>query len=383
MDIKIKKNISFEDIDLNYKILNKFKNVNLVISKDLQINKFGIQSELILLFITWFRKSNGKLILNTKSIESSALDDFVNKHYNFSIITLAFNRGIYNLDKLNISNEIVPFIKRKLNEIESNLFWGKGDHSYIIALQKSLNPYPKAFYHNGKLKSKADFENLASYLISISIQTKNLSNKDDNRLLDSLPVVGQIVYELIENTHYWSLTDFNNEEIGDGYGLRNLLISNHHGDLEELVKGAKDDDFFSAYLSNLKNQGYSNIVEISVIDSGCGLASKYSNKAIENFANFSEVYDEIQNCLVKFHSSEKESPYTRGFGLHTIMELLSEKTGYLKLRTNGLKLYRDFNKNKFEGNNYVLDNYFENEVNYNFKKYLNEGTLFTFFIPLK
>lgn len=380
MNMKIKKNINFEDIDLNYKELNQDNTIDLLLSKDLNLNKFGIQSELILLFITWFRKSSGKVILNTASQDVVVLEDFVNKHYNFSIITLAFNRGIFNIENVDISNEIIPFIKRKLNEIEINLFWGKGDHSYILSLQKSLNPFPKAFYLNGKLKSKSDFENLTNYLLSISIKNK-LSNLNDNRLMDSLPVIGRIVYELIENTHFWSLCDYRDEDLE--FGLRSLLISNHHGEFDELVKGAKDDAFLTEYLTNLKDQDVSNIIEISVIDSGSGLASRYSKTAIEKFNNFDEVYKEIENCLIKFHSSEKDSPYTRGFGLHTIMELLSKKDGFLKLRTNGLKLYRDFNKNRFESNNYKLDNYFEKDMNFNFKEYLNEGTLFTFFIPLK
>lgn len=379
--MKITQNISFDEIDSFYNKLNENSSIDLILPIDLNQNKFGIQSELILLFITWYRKSTGKLILNTKSDDISILESIVNKHYNFSIITLAFNRGIYNLQNLKINDLILPFIKTKIAEIESNLFWGKGDHSYIISIQKSLNPYPKAFYNNNKLRSRIDFENLTKYLITYSIKTKNKSNIDSNDLNDSIPDIGKIIYELIENTHNWSLSDFKNDDLI--YGLRNLLISNHHGNSEELLKGSKDDEFLNEYITNIVNQGYSNIVEISIIDSGSGLSSKYSNKPIEDFESYLDVYQEVQNCLIKYHSSEKDSSYSRGFGLHKIMELLSKKNGFLKLRTNGLKLYRNFNSYKFNDSDYTLNNYFEQNSEYNFKEYLNQGTMFTFFIPLK
>lgn len=379
--MKITKNIGFEEIDSFYKELNENDSVDLTLSIDLSQNKFGIQSELILFFITWFRKSKGKLILNTKSNDIVVLENFVNKQYNFSIITLAFNRGIYNLENLDISNLILPFIKKKFDEIESNLCWAKGDHSYITCLQKSLKPFPKAFYNNEKLRSRVDFENLTKYLISNSIKTKSISHVDSNQLNDSVPDIGKIIYELIENTHNWSLSDFSNKELT--YGIRNLLISNHHGTNEELIKGAKDDPFLNEYILNITNEGYSNIVEISIIDSGSGLCSKYSKQPIQHFQNYENVYQQIQNCLIKYHSSEKDSSYNRGFGLHKIMELLSNKNGFLKIRTNGLKLYRNFYLYKFNNSDYDLNNYFEKRSEYNFKSYLNEGTLFTFFIPLK
>lgn len=379
--MKIKQNINFDEIDSFYKLLNKNNSVDLIISRDLNHNKFGIQSELILLFITWFKKSNGKLILNTSSTDVNILEDFVNKHYNFSIIALAFNRGIFNLDGEKINEIILPFIKKKFDEIDNNLYWGKGDHSYVICLQKSLNPYPKAFYNNEKLRSRVDFENLTKYLINTSIKTKTLSNLDSNMVNDNLPVIGKIIYELIENTHNWSLTDYNNEDLI--YGVRNLIISNHHGNKNELITSANEDVYLSEYIVSMTDEGYTNFIEISVIDSGSGLCSKYSKKPIENYDSYEEVYAVIENCLTKSNTSDTSSLYNRGYGLHKIMELLSEKNGFLKIRTNGLKLFRNFKSYKFDNVDYSLKNYYENDENYSFKNFLNQGTIVTFFIPLK
>ncbi len=379
--MKIKQNINFDEIDSFYKLLNKEKSRDLIISRDLNHNKFGIQSELILLFITWFRKSKGHLIFNTNSTDVNVLEDFVNKHYNFSIITLAFNRGVFNLEGVKINEIILPFIKKKFEEIENNLYWGKGDHSYIICLQKSLNPFPKAFYTNNKLRSRIDFENLTKYLIYNSIKTRTLSNVDSNKVNDNLPVIGKIIYELIENTHNWALTDFKGDDLG--YGVRNLIISNHHGNSDELILSSNEDKYLSEYILSMTNDGYTNFIEISVIDSGSGLCSKYSKKSIENYNSFEEVYNVIENCLIKSNTSEISSIYNRGYGLHKIMELLSEKNGFLKLRTNGLKLFRNFKSYRFNNIDYSLNNYYENDENYYFKNFINQGTIITFFIPLK
>jgi hypothetical protein len=92
--------------------------------------------------------------------------------------------------------------------------------------------------------------------------------------------------------------------------------------------------------------------------------------------------------LIKNNTSDKTSSYERGLGLHNIMTLLGDRKGYLKLRTNGLKLFRDFDKNPFNGyiennrENYKLDDWHSIQKK-TIPTYKTEGTMFSIFLPIQ
>ena len=70
-----------------------------------------------------------------------------------------------------------------------------------------------------------------------------------------------------------------------------------------------------------------------------------------------------------------------------MMTLLGDRKGFLKLRTNGFKLIRDFQKNPFNGHienkreEYYLEDW-HGIQNKTIPTYKTEGTMFTIFIPI-
>ncbi|OOG79264.1 hypothetical protein, partial [Flavobacterium sp. A45] len=352
MKISIKNNISYLEIDRAYKILKKSSNVDLYIPANINGKQLGIYSEIIQLIITWSRLSNGKLFVHYNSTTpelDKKIDIMFSRYWNFIAGCMGYKNGIFLLDKTDISSKVANVIKDKINFLKFNESWKKGDNSFITSVQHSANPYPSAFYlSNGTLKSKKEVIELSkNILIEIS---KNYTSNTSTVVIEYYDkLIGEIIFELIENTHYWGQSNYLNKTFETG--IRGLLFSSHHGNKETLLKNCKDDKPLSDYISSLITNDTANnfIIELSIFDTGSGLASKWLKKSIEEFTSKEEVYEAIIDCLVKNNTSDHSSNYERGFGLHNMMTLLGDRGGYFKLRTNGLKLLRDFKKNPFNG----------------------------------
>lgn len=391
MKISIKNNISYLEIEKAYKDLKKSSNVDLYIPANITGKQLGIYSEIIQLIITWSRLSTGKLYIHYNSTTpelDNKIEIMFKRYWNFVAGCMGYKNGIYLLDQTEVSTKVANVIKERTSFLKINENWKKGSNSFISSVQHSANPFPSAFYFsNGNLKSKKEIIELSKNILvdisqsySSSISTFVLEYHDK--------LIGEIIFELIENTHYWSQSDYSGKTFP--IGLRGLLFSSHHGNKEILLSNCKDDKPLFDYISNLITNNESNnvIVEISVFDSGSGLASKWSKKDIKDFNSKQEIYESIIDCLIKNNTSDKSSSYERGFGLHNMMKLLGDRKGYLKLRTNGLKLFRDFKKNPFNGHiennrdNYKLDDWHSIQKKA-IPTYKTEGTMFSIFLPIQ
>lgn len=391
MEISIKNNITYKDIEDSYKVLKKSSNVDLYIPVNISGKQLGIYSEIIQLIITWSRISTGKLFIHydtkTEDLEEK-IEIMFGRYWNFVAGCMGYKNGIFLTDQVDISDTVAIVIKEKIQFLKVNESWKKGGNSFIPSIQHSANPFPSAFYFsNGDLKSKKEIIELSkNILIEISQNYKLNTSTFVLEFHDKL--IGEIIFELIENTHFWSQTDYLNKSFSTG--IRGLMFSSHQGNKETLLINCKDDKPLLEYISSLiTNDTASNvIVEISVFDSGSGLASKWLKKDINDFDSKVEIYEAIIDCLIKNNTSDNSSSYERGFGLHNMMKLLGDRKGYLKLRTNGLKLIRNFHKNPFNGyveNNredYNLENWHSIQ-NKTIPTYKTEGTMFSIFLPIQ
>lgn len=391
MKISIKNNITYSEIEKAYKVLKNSSNVDLYIPANINGKQLGIYSEIIQLIITWSRLSKGKLYIHynlTTTDLDSKIEIMFKRYWNFVAGCMGYKNGIYLLDETEVSNKVANVIKERTSFFKINESWKKGTNSFISSVQHSANPYPSAFYFsNGVLKSKKEIIELSKNILS-EITTNYISNTSTTVLEHYNKLIGEIIFELIENTHFWSQTDYLGKTFPTGF--RGLLFSSHQGNKESLLSNCKDDKPMFDYISHLITNNESNnvIVEISVFDSGAGLASKWSKKDVKDFNSREEIYESIIDCLIKNNTSDKSSSYERGFGLHNMMSLLGNRKGYLKLRSNGLKLYRDFDKYPFNGyidnnrKNYKLEDWHSVQKK-TIPTYKTEGTMFSIFLPIQ
>jgi len=391
MKISIKNDISYLEIEKAYKDLKKSSNVDLYIPANITGKQLGIYTEIIQLIITWSRLSTGKLYIHYNSTTTELddkIDKMFNRYWNFVAACMGYKNGIYLLDQTEISSKVANVIKERTSYLNNNENWKKGTNSFISSVQHSAYPFPSAFYFSdGKLKSKKEIIELSKNILS-EISQNYISSTSTFVIEFHEKNIGEIIFELIENTHFWSQKDYLNRSFTTG--IKGLIFSTHHGNRETLLNNCKDDkplyDYISTIITN--EESTNSIVEISVFDSGSGLASKWAKKDILDFDSKEEIYEAIIDCLIKNNTSDKSSGYERGFGLHNMMTLLGDRKGFLKLRTNGFKLIRDFQKNPFNGHieNKRVEYYLEDWhgiQNKTIPTYKTEGTMFTIFIPIQ
>jgi|GEM_PF-5034897 len=388
MKVSIKNDISYSEIEGIYRTLSKHKNTDLFIPSDLNGKQLGIIAEIIQLTITWSRLSRGKLFSNYDNSTpnlNEKIDEMFRRYWNFVAGSMGYDKGIFLNDSSEISDAVAEVIKERTNYLKINESWKKGDSCFIPSIQHSANPFPSAFYlSNGILKSKKEFIELSKNIL-LEVATNHKKGISTAVIDFNISLIGEIIYELIENTHFWSQNNYTGKR--EETGIRGLFASTHYGTKETLLKNCKDDKPLSDYINQSIVNDNSYLIELSIFDSGSGLASTWKNKDISEFSDSTEVYEAIIDCLIKNNTSDENSSYKRGFGLYNIMKLMRNR-GYIKLRTNGLKLFRNFNENPFDENDYF------NRQNYKLEdwhktqgksepRYRTEGTLFSIFIPLQ
>ena len=391
MKISIGNNITYQDIESFYNMINTGANPDLYIPSNLSSKQMGVYAELIQVMITWNRLSKGKLYVNydKNTLElDEKLEIMFRRYWNFIAALMGYQKGIFLSDNTEITKKVGNIIRERIEFLNKHESWRKGDSTFISAIQHSATPYPSGFYlSNGTLKSKQEFIEISRNIL-IEVSTNYIKTTSTKFIEENKQLIGEIIFELIENTHFWSQEMYNGSRYNTG--VRGLLASVHRGNKDTLLKNCKDDYPFIEYLQELFKSYNENesifIMEISVFDSGSGLASKFLQKDISNFKNYDEIYNTIIDCLVKGNTSDIYSGYERGFGLFNIMKLLNEK-GFLKIRTNGLKLFRNFIKQPFNITNPIKRDYHLEDWNIAQKQsppsYPTEGTLFSIFIPLK
>src|SRR6185369_9936312 len=131
--------------------------------------------------------------------------------------------------------------------------------------------------------------------------------------------------------------------------------------------------------------------ELSIFDSGPGLALRWLGRPLGPDERIEDEYTAVMACLHKHGTSSAHTH--RGIGLHSVMRTLSERKGFLKIRTGRLSVYRDFVSDPYVGQEEeVSDGEKEKSTTYMLDWHsktsrLNtmpraEGTLVTMFIPL-
>ena len=141
----------------------------------------------------------------------------------------------------------------------------------------------------------------------------------------------------------------------------------------------------------LLNKTDTHFLELSILDSGVGMAKTMSKKDFRLSNDINEEYLNVNNCFIpKKTGGEGYDSITRGWGLYkTIVDL--NKKAILKIRTGHLSLIRDFLNSPLDIENPDFTLYDINDVDLNpltasqkIKKYSwAEGTLLTISMPIK
>ncbi|TAX86322.1 hypothetical protein ELH97_31295 (plasmid) [Rhizobium leguminosarum] len=205
------------------------------------------------------------------------------------------------------------------------------DHFPLWRLQPLY--YPSTLETRDPIRAVGDFENLIRENLRVLGQEHRLAGID-------IGAIAVLVRELFANTHHHARTDIAGNMLrrsvrGVNFALRSVDPTNRSFSGGLTVLG----EYYQSFAS-LRTASQIPFAEISVIDSGPGLAARRCNKALTPNTSIEAEVALVLDCFKKESSSFKTMGH--GWGLPRVMQILKSSGGFIKVRTGRLSLYRWF-----------------------------------------
>jgi hypothetical protein len=259
----------------------------------------------------------------------------------------------------------------------------QGPQLFFLCADHTTKAHLGVFYGQtdtpGKpVRSRRDFSSFArTCLLSIAAP-----GSPQSRLLDTtFSQLGLILHELFQNTDEWARTDWKGLRIPRSVrGIRFELTARTASALAQTVRGSVPLEEYVAHDAHRLASHRQHLLEVSVFDSGPGLAQRWLASAIpEGYAIESE-YEAALACLKK-HATTSDVSH-RGLGLHRVMQTMNAGRGFLRIRSGRLSLFRDFIRDPYETSGISLCDWATGEQGRPSPAPPSEGTLFTILLPL-
>ena len=312
--------------------------------------------------------------------------DFAPSYLNLIISALFWNKIKGNKLKIKLreNNQVVIKAFDDIEVLKSNNQFASFNFDHF-GVENGLR---KQYYEsNGEFID--DLKNMNDYVDDIiqatSIAFPNRFNKAKKIKSD----LSKVFLEALKNTDEWATSDLFKERIEpNARGVYMKLVIQNVNNLTKQMKGNWGlTKYFKHKLHKPENDLHKRIflIEITFVDRGVGLASRFSGKeykklSIEEEANF------IKQCLVKHNTSVTGSlEVKKGHGLDRILNTLNHK-GFLWIRSGRLSVYRDLidaphpNNIKSADDIFLLDS---KNGNSTYTEYpLVKGTMITMYYPV-
>lgn len=180
------------------------------------------------------------------------------------------------------------------------------------------------------------------------------SVSSEHRLKTSLMLmsesVGAILYELFKNTHDHAREGLRKERLGDSvrgiymrfYPVQGFGWLENQTDEQQLSRNILERELAASVKAYFRGDvrgrrsNLSGFLELSVIDSGPGLAAKWMNVHLD----CESPYDAVLACFRKGATTTGDS--AKGYGLFKVLTLLNQLKGAIRVRTNEIHLFRGF-----------------------------------------
>ena len=249
----------------------------------------------------------------------------------------------------------------------------------LFSINFAKMEFIKPFYYGG---TSPQIHSHSSFASLLEMSSALMHSKQDKKSLHrgGLPALGSVLAELIANADQHSVTDVHGVKYKKG--LRGTSVKSGRIKKEDIhLVSDKEPQFALFVMRNmLKDADFLEFIEISVIDSGPGLARRWlSSKqgAPVEALNDLPLAVELEATLECFkkHVTTKDS-VTSGMGLHNAVQALNKLKAYVRLRTGRVCLYQ-----AFQGQDQVVE---FNPKNWSGDRELvaAEGTVFTICIPV-
>jgi hypothetical protein len=305
--------------------------------------RLGLLPRICQLFITALKQNSNKIVkfYQFESDKEDAVTDLLESPH--CLTALIMSDEVYEKDMVLDGNKVALELKSKINiDIQKRLnesIYRKGQRVQLFAVDHSVKKYafPSCFYSpegTNSLKKSNYYTNLLKRIIELSPTESTVSEEQIRDL-------GQVIYELIENTEQHGKLEFDTGKVNKS--VRGLVI-----DYKLIVKGQSTesiggvDTAISCYLDATRiDNDTVHLLEISMFDSGEGIFKSLSS----NNATADSIQDEVEVVESSFAKgmTSKYDSHGVGRGLYNVRSVLDKRKGFISVRTGKVGVYRDFN----------------------------------------
>jgi hypothetical protein len=355
--VLVSKNITLQEIeDLLSEIIREEKShSSLRLPASIKFSGgLGIEITLIQLLITWARSSKDNETELHTYIKASDSEEVLKKYcYSlfgicaFSIapkITDEKHNLIARYEALMPAKAIIDSMD--LSDYESiikrkNQKGGTPD-IYLLSISGAEKEYIKPLYSidydfkgNRLVRSRVELSLEVNKIIKSLGASSPKHKKYSQSFSDELSLdIGLLLHELYKNTEEHAKRDLK----GNKYrrtisGIKFSFSTYSHDQIKQIVKDQWDDKYLDYIL--LKFCSIIKIFEISVFDSGPGLARRWTSKDYDELT-ISEEINAVQNCFKKWGTTK--TGWGAGEGLFTVLKTLRNLEGFIRVRT-GRKIF--------------------------------------------
>ncbi len=367
----------------------------LLLPVDLDESSVGGEAALIQLVITWARMHDDsylfthvqepkEVVLRGKPDASNAdrqLERMSERGFGFVALMMA--KDIVSRSGLRSLRQLAHLkCKTRVERMIDGLDRAVHGNRILLACvdQSSKAALPQFYYSDGLPRNRPEFERLAKAIIDES----DSWGKERNATPELIDGLGAIIHELIRNTHDWARTD----ELDVPYrrSVRGLLVSRHRMPLAVMKRHVEGSAPLETYVSHehlIDDDGLARFLEMSIFDSGPGLARRWLVVQDLRDLGIHEEYAACLQCLRKHRTSSRKPQ--AGLGLYDVLRTLSPLQAFVRLRTGRLALFRDFVAEPLKSNELAsggeLFDWHSGSVSVSERPPV-EGTLYTILLPL-
>lgn len=217
----------------------------------------------------------------------------------------------------------------------------RGPQLEIVCIDHLAKSYPRAFYTHDeegvrRVKRLPAFNQFASAVVKELVPFE-LSHSVPDGFANAL---GGALHELFRNTEEHGRVN----DRGDvpAKSVRGFHARRHSIALDTIAALAAEAKPLSDYLERLRPARPGNrdiqLIELSVFDTGPGMAASLSGRPLASINPAVEL-DLVRQCFGE--NVSRKSLSSAGLGLPTVIDLLRERNGFLRLRTGRLGLFSD------------------------------------------
>jgi len=327
------------------KLNDSSANSDLIVPTALHNWMLGGRAMVIQAITTWAKRNpEGRLVtyINTEAECPKQLQNLVAEDHGL-VAVLQASDVVMRDGVTSIKDKALKLARDRLVAMQSGVegAW-RGNRVFLVCADQERTAFLPAFYHQTQdphkdLRREAEFRSLASKIL---FQT-GAQKGDRNLLFEGVESnIGSILFELFTNTHHWGRRRWDSALIERS--VRGILFQYIYGTSESLGRQGGISGPLHDYLDHweITGAGRQRFVEMSVFDSGVGLAQQFLRGALEPDDSLAKEHDAVLSCL-RLHSTTSTLTH-RGIGLDLVLHTLTKAKGFIHIRTGRLSLQRDF-----------------------------------------